>query len=357
VTQNFDVSPVAPLPLVPLLPYELPTFVFRWFFTSQTVEIWEPTKAPSDPKILINQVASGTLPLPILKTETLGDWNKVPPSVVRNTHHVMMGENPVVGPSSVFGSTRFADDRDPYLYVWDWRAGQMHGPLVLPESTRQIEGPVKIGDHLYFTSLRESDLKPRLYRTQCNLEHPTESGIGAEQLGSAGGVVTKPIELMMATKDFIAVLDNPGNANSYSSAHVWDVFVPGVPTVPSVSVGEWRYLRSVRDQPGQVLSTTDSFLLPYRFPRSLDDVTPTAITGTSLAAGWGGGVGDDFTHRPWTVLADGNTIIYSFASPGPQGWISGVRTWRTGAVLEAESIFDLDDAGDNFRSIHFPFEV
>lgn len=236
---------VEPTPVVPTGQ----RFILRWFIHS----------SPNALKLQIYDMDVGfslgpllretTLPLPIAKTEVLGEFNRggaQGPGTntdFRRTHHFMMGPTGLVSHHSIVGNTRFHDGRVPYLFVWDWEVDNLR-TLALDDPTTLIEGPIKIGERLYFFAIDDDTDIGTLYSCFTDLTDLAAHG--------EAGVMAGPLEYLIATNGHISGLRNLGNGVNMPAGPVWplaSINDPAVETIYSFGSGAiWD--RQYGDQPG-----------------------------------------------------------------------------------------------------------
>jgi hypothetical protein len=345
------------------------TFILRWHSDENqdpALEIWEPGISPTD-----EAVVSASLPATVAKTANDPEWNRPSGSGdERWSHHIMVGSSNLVDPHSIVINTRYDDTGDPFLAVWDWINGIVYGPLVLTEFQQQLEGPIAIGDFLYFFGVDAATLKVGLHRTLHNLRQPSNPGVtGADPVGTesvASIHATGSLNHAMIQGNFISVLESPvaGQNNPFTTAHVWNFASPGTPFSPATVVmpGNYFYSPMKMNEPDRRnLVSADSFMIISNQPTSVDTVTAVNVTATTLFNTGSWGIfffGSTNFERSFTIENDGTTVFYSFNdSVGFNNKTSGRRTWDTGVLLEPDEIFDtpaLLPAG--WRSMRFPFE-
>jgi hypothetical protein len=334
MTQTFDVSRVVPSITV------APTgssFILRWFIHSSPdalkLQIYD---SPSIFGVLGPLLRETTLPLPIAKTEVLGEFNRGGAqgsgtnTDFRRTHHFMMGANGKVSKHSIVGNTRFHDGRVPYLFVWDWEIDNLF-TLTLEDPTTLIEGPVKLGERLYFFAIDDSDDVGTLYSCLTDLTDLSAHG--------DAGVMAGPLEYMIATNDHISGLRNLGNAVVMPAGPVWplaSINDPAVETTYGVGSGQiWE--RRYGDHPGQVDPTTNTgFLFKKARPNAVLSISTATVVVDDILTEWTGGSPIGVTY--WTLEQD-TTIVrvenqVGSGSPPPRYASSSAFTaeWSTGGA-------------------------
>lgn len=329
------------------------TFVLRWLFDDTELEIhhrlfFDPPGVPVFP-FPPGPFNSLTLPLSVSKTNNDPAWNKPSPDA-RWSHHILMGPNGLVEPHSVIVNTRFNDDGFPYIIVWDWINSILYGPLVLDDAVKQIEGPIRVGNDLFFVAVDAVTFKPQLYRTPTNLVG------GAVAVGLPGTAIPtdRSIEHMMASNQFVSVWETPDGGGPVILAHVWDRGSGGAPATTTNVTGGFATYAGARDKvPGQ-MGVPDSFFIRSQTPFETTVISLTEVTSTSLfGAPWGFFLFPD-QQCYFTIENDGLTVLLSYTGPLPIDFLWQRRTWRTGAVIDAEAHFSDGLPGN---AVIFPFET
>ena len=358
---------IAPQPFDPLLPYDQDIFELQW-----QRELGDPLLLFEFPHATIDPPIATAPALPtIARTDEDREYNRSTGGVplARQTHFVMIGDNTAAGTSverhSIMGCTVYDDD-EPYLFVWDWRAGVMHGPLFPPNPVKMIQGPVFIDPFIYFVALESSDLKARLYRSNANLTKPSDPEVlGADEVGSATNAIpaTRSVEHMIASGNFVGILISPAGASgSYAAGWSWNRTTPGAANELSTFTNLFSYNNNqIRNHPGSKLLTPDSFYNPSFAPfRNVIVNTTTYERETlQLVGDWGTDtIGSVSGEKSFTVFNNETDVLYSYSSTLPSGFTFGIRTWRTGVVIEADALFIQDaalTAGYQVAQL-FPFE-
>ncbi len=353
MTDTFNVGLVVPSESIEWLD---DTFVLRWRFDDTELEIhhrlfFDPPGVPVFP-FPPGPFNSLTLPLSVSKTNNDPAWNKPSPDA-RWSHHILMGPNGLVEPHSVIVNTRFNDDGFPYIIVWDWINSILYGPLVLPDAVKQIEGPIRVGNDLFFVAVDAVTFKPQLYRT------PTDLVGGAVAVGDPGTAIPtdRSIEYMMASNQFVSVWETPaGGSGPVILAHVWDRGSSGAPVTTANVTGGFINYAGARDKaPGQKIASADSFFIRARTPFETSTITLTEVTSASLFGAWGSFLFPD-DQCYFTIENDGQTVLVSYTGPLPIDFLWQRRTWRTGAVIDAEANFS-DGLPAGWNAVIFPFET
>ncbi len=337
-----------------LAPWPYPQLILHWDALDTLLEIWHPGHdVPGDPDFEL------LLPKATSKTENIGNWNKTPS--IRRSQHILVGQNTAgIERHAILVNIRFDDvgspGRQPYLFIWDWRAGTTYGPLFLGSATRYLAGPIKIAGLLYFVAVAEADLKARLYQTSCTLGTPVQIGDATDPINSS-----LSIEHLVASGDHIGFAVSPFSG-LYSKAWAWDYVTPGGPFEPtSVTCGAFNYFysREVANTPGVKLATDDSFFLVNNVPFSMDTLDATEYTMSQLrgVGSWGitESIGSNEAPRSQVISDDGNDVFLSYQGE-LQKWYYQERVWRTGSVITAETVYEEDGVVPIGQASHmYPF--
>ena len=287
MTQTFDVSPVVRPPSIPQIGLTDEHFLVRFWASSHArhldleIRDWEKFVTA------LGVVASVTLTNPILKDDDDGFYNK-PPVFERRLNHVfqMGGVNGLVRNTSVIINTRYDDAGGPVMYVWDWEADRLWF-WKSPSSTRLIEGPVRVGQRLFFVVVKAdpgNDIAT-LYSSATNL-----SDVQIHTSFLTGGNDAPP-EFMIGTDFFVGIMKSPGNGNPFTAGFAWRVSDPtttfSVTLTNLTGFGNLQIGTGKRTIPGQVNPVTGEGFLRNLRPYIVTDISETAIIFDPRFSAWG----------------------------------------------------------------------